>query len=144
MALLSLSEDTAVGTHVYTLNGTDPEGDPVTYGMTFESGSRKYFAIDENYGNVTLIEELDREREDEVEVVVSISDGLSMVAEKVRILVTDANDESPEFTNTPYIAQVLENTPSGSSILKIEAIDRDTGSGGSITYFLQVNIDLGV
>nr|XP_034994401.1 cadherin-related family member 1 [Zootoca vivipara] len=137
MALLSLSEDTAVGTHVYTLNGTDPEGDPVTYGMTFESGSRKYFAIDENYGNVTLIEELDREREDEVEVVVSISDGLSTVAEKVRILVTDANDESPEFTNTPYIAQVLENTPSGSSILKIEAIDRDTGSGGSITYFLQ-------
>uniref|UniRef100_A0A670I9U7 Cadherin related family member 1 n=1 Tax=Podarcis muralis TaxID=64176 RepID=A0A670I9U7_PODMU len=137
MALLSLAEDTAVGTHVYTLNGTDPEGDPVTYGMTFESGSRKYFAIDENYGNVTLIEELDREREDEVEVVVSISDGLSMVAEKVRILVTDANDESPEFTNTPYIAQVLENTPSGSSILKIEAIDRDTGSGGSITYFLQ-------
>uniref|UniRef100_A0A670I9R9 Cadherin-related family member 1 n=1 Tax=Podarcis muralis TaxID=64176 RepID=A0A670I9R9_PODMU len=78
MALLSLAEDTAVGTHVYTLNGTDPEGDPVTYGMTFESGSRKYFAIDENYGNVTLIEELDREREDEVEVVVSISDGLSM------------------------------------------------------------------
>uniref|UniRef100_A0A8D0BSZ0 Cadherin-related family member 1 n=1 Tax=Salvator merianae TaxID=96440 RepID=A0A8D0BSZ0_SALMN len=137
MALLSLSEDTAVGTHVYTLNGTDPEGDPVTYGMTFEAGSRSYFAVDENRGNVTLIEELDREREDEIEVVVSISDGLSTVAEKVRILVTDANDESPEFINTPYIVHVLENTPSGSSIFKIEAVDRDTGSGGSITYFLQ-------
>ncbi|XP_053168649.1 cadherin-related family member 1 isoform X2 [Hemicordylus capensis] len=137
MALLSLSEDTAVGTHVYTLNGTDPEGDPVTYGMTFEAASRNYFAIDENYGNVTLIEELDREREDEIEVVVSISDGLSTVAEKVRILVTDANDESPEFINTPYIVQVQESTPSGSSIFKIEAVDRDTGSGGSITYFLQ-------
>ncbi|KAJ6650402.1 hypothetical protein lerEdw1_009434, partial [Lerista edwardsae] len=125
------------GTHVYTLNGTDPEGDPVTYGMTFEAGSRSYFAIDENYGNVTLIEELDREREDEIEVVVSISDGLSTVAEKVRILVTDANDESPEFINTPYIVPVQEDTPSGSSIFKIEAVDRDTGSGGSITYFLQ-------
>uniref|UniRef100_A0A8C3SWK0 Photoreceptor cadherin n=1 Tax=Chelydra serpentina TaxID=8475 RepID=A0A8C3SWK0_CHESE len=137
MALLSLSEDTPVGTHVYTLNGTDPEGDPVTYGMTYEAGSRSYFAIDTNFGNVTLIEELDREKEDEIEVIVSISDGLSTVAEKVRILVTDANDESPEFINTPYIVQVPENTPSGSSIFKIEAADKDTGSGGSITYFLQ-------
>ncbi|XP_021253314.1 cadherin-related family member 1 isoform X2 [Numida meleagris] len=137
MALLSLSEDTPVGAHVYTLNGTDPEGDPVTYGLTYEAGSRRYFSVDENLGNVSLIEELDREKEDEIEVIVSISDGLSTVSEKVRILVTDANDESPEFINTPYIVQVPENSPSGSSIFKIEAVDRDTGSGGSITYFLQ-------
>uniref|UniRef100_A0A803YNP6 Cadherin-related family member 1 n=1 Tax=Meleagris gallopavo TaxID=9103 RepID=A0A803YNP6_MELGA len=77
------------------------------------------------------------QKEDEIEVIVSISDGLSTVSEKVRILVTDANDESPEFINTPYIVQVPENSPSGSSIFKIEAVDRDTGSGGSITYFLQ-------
>ncbi|XP_026528520.1 cadherin-related family member 1 [Notechis scutatus] len=137
MALFSLSEDTAVGTHVYTLNGTDPEGDPVTYGITFEAGARKYFAVDENYGNVTLIAELDRETQDEIEVLVNISDGLSTVAEKVRIVITDANDERPEFINTPYIVQVQENTPVGSSIFQIEAVDRDTGSGGSINYFLQ-------
>uniref|UniRef100_A0A8B9INV6 Cadherin-related family member 1 n=1 Tax=Anser cygnoides TaxID=8845 RepID=A0A8B9INV6_ANSCY len=77
MALLSLSEDTPVGTYVYTLNGTDPEGDPVTYGLTYEAGSRRYFSVDRNLGNVTLIEELDREKEDEIEVIVSISDGLS-------------------------------------------------------------------
>ncbi|KAM9611321.1 cadherin-related family member 1 isoform 3-T3 [Morphnus guianensis] len=109
MALLSLSEDTPVGTHVYTLNGTDPEGDPVSYGLAYEAGSRRYFSVDKNLGNVTLIEELDREKEDEIEVIVSISDGLSTVSEKVRILVTDANDESPEFINTPYIVQVPEN-----------------------------------
>ncbi|KAM9550864.1 cadherin-related family member 1 isoform 2-T3 [Guaruba guarouba] len=137
MALLSLSEDTPVGTHVYTLNGTDPEGDPVTYSLAYEAGSRRYFSVDKNLGNVTLVEELDREKEDEIEVIVSISDGLSTVSEKVRILVMDANDESPEFINTPYIVQVPENTPSGSSIFKTEAVDKDTGSGGSITYFLQ-------
>lgn len=46
---------------MYTLNGTDPEGDPVTYGLTYEAGSRRYFSVDKNRGNVTLIEELDRE-----------------------------------------------------------------------------------
>ncbi|XP_027716029.1 LOW QUALITY PROTEIN: cadherin-related family member 1 [Vombatus ursinus] len=137
MALFSLSEDTPVGSHVYTLNGTDPEGDFVTYGISFESGSRNFFSIDPHFGNITLIEELDREREDEIEAIISISDGLNKVAEKVLILVTDANDEAPQFINTPYIILVPEDTPAGSSIFKVQAVDKDTGSGGSVTYFLQ-------
>ncbi|XP_051837919.1 cadherin-related family member 1 [Antechinus flavipes] len=137
MALFSLSEDTPVGSHVYTLNGTDPEGDFVTYGISFESNSRNFFSIDPNFGNITLIEELDREREDEIEAIISISDGLNKVVEKVLILVTDANDEAPQFINTPYIVLVPEDTPAGSSIFKVQAVDKDTGSGGSVTYFLQ-------
>ncbi|XP_073430923.1 cadherin-related family member 1 [Dendrobates tinctorius] len=137
MALLSLSEDTPVGTYIYTLNGTDPEGYPVIYGLTFEPGSKRYFSIDSIHGNVTVIEELDREKQDEIEAIVSISDGINKVSERVRVLVTDANDESPEFLNTPYIVTVLEDTPSGSSIFQVEAVDKDTGSGGSITYLVQ-------
>ncbi|XP_077113317.1 cadherin-related family member 1 [Ranitomeya variabilis] len=137
MALLSLSEDTPVGTYIYTLNGTDPEGYPVIYGLTFEPGSKRYFSIDSIRGNVTVIEELDREKQDEIEAIVSISDGINKVSERVRVLVTDANDESPEFLNTPYIVTVLEDTPSGSSIFQVEAVDKDTGSGGSITYLVQ-------
>ncbi|XP_053307080.1 cadherin-related family member 1 [Spea bombifrons] len=137
MALLSVSEDTPVGSYIYTLNGSDPEGYPVTYGLTFEPGMKRYFAVDPLNGNVTLIEELDREKRDEIEVFVSISDGLNKVAERVRILITDANDESPEFLHTPYIVTVPEDAPPGSSIFQIEAVDRDNGSGGSITYSIQ-------
>ncbi|XP_069835323.1 cadherin-related family member 1 [Dendropsophus ebraccatus] len=137
MALLSLPEDTPIGTHIYTLNGTDPEGYPVIYGLSFEPGSKRYFSIDPIYGNVTVIEELDREKQDEIEAIVSISDGINKVSERVRVLVTDANDESPEFLNTPYIVNVPEDTPSESSIFQVEAVDRDTGSGGSITYLVQ-------
>lgn len=50
-----------LGTHVYILNGTDPEGDPVRYGLMFERGSKEYFRVDSKSGNVTLIQELDRE-----------------------------------------------------------------------------------
>nr|XP_008517306.1 PREDICTED: cadherin-related family member 1 [Equus przewalskii] len=138
MALFSLPEDTPVGSHVYTLNGTDPEGDPVSYHISFDPSARSVFSVDPNFGNITLIEELDREqREDEIEAIISISDSLNLVAEKVVILVTDANDEAPRFTEEPYVVQVPEDTPAGSSILKVHAVDKDTGSGGSVTYFLQ-------
>lgn len=49
------------GALIYVLNGTDPEDDPVRYGLTFEKGSREYFRVDPKSGNVTLIRELDRE-----------------------------------------------------------------------------------
>ncbi|XP_054436465.1 cadherin-related family member 1 [Pteronotus mesoamericanus] len=137
IALFSLREDTPVGSHVYTLNGTDPEGDPVTYHISFDPGARSVFSIDPNFGNITLVQELDREREDEIETIISISDGVNLVTEKVAILVTDANDEMPRFIQEPYVVQVPEDTPAGSSIFKVHAVDKDTGSGGSVTYFLQ-------
>ncbi|XP_058882397.1 cadherin-related family member 1-like isoform X2 [Acipenser ruthenus] len=137
MALFSLSEDTEIGMQVYILNGTDPEGDPVTFGIAFEPGFKNYFKVDSQTGIVTLTEELDREKLDEVEALVSISDGLNKVVEKVRILVTDANDERPEFHNMPFIVNVPEDTPSGRSIFQTQAVDRDNGSGGSVTYYLQ-------
>uniref|UniRef100_A0A8D3C9P2 Photoreceptor cadherin n=1 Tax=Scophthalmus maximus TaxID=52904 RepID=A0A8D3C9P2_SCOMX len=75
MALFSISEDTPVGSQIYVLNGTDPEGDPVRYGLTFEKGSKVYFRVEPKSGNVTLTQELDREKQDEISVLVSITDG---------------------------------------------------------------------
>ncbi|XP_067285434.1 cadherin-related family member 1a isoform X2 [Pseudorasbora parva] len=137
MALFSLAEDTAVGTHVYTLNGSDPEGEPVTYGMTFDKGSKECFSVEPKSGNVTLIESLDREFQDEIVACVTITDGRNKVVENVRVFITDANDEKPEFLNRPFIVDVPEDTASGSSIYRVQAVDRDIGSGGSVTYFLQ-------
>ncbi|XP_053088308.1 cadherin-related family member 1-like, partial [Pangasianodon hypophthalmus] len=137
LALFSLSEDTPKGTHIYVLNGTDPEGQPVRYGLGFDPGSKEYFSVDPISGIVTLVEELDREIQDEIGVLVSISDDFNKVVEKVRVFVMDANDEEPQFQNLPSIVDVPESTPSGSSIFKVQAVDRDTGSGGSVTYFLQ-------
>uniref|UniRef100_A0AAY4CZ98 Cadherin-related family member 1 n=1 Tax=Denticeps clupeoides TaxID=299321 RepID=A0AAY4CZ98_9TELE len=138
MALFSLSEDTPVGTLVYILNGTDPEGQPVRYGLTFEPGSKEYFQVDSKTGILTLAEELDREVQDEIEVLVSITDGPNKVVERVQVFVMDANDERPQFHNMPAIVDVPESTSSGKSIYKVWAVDMDTGSGGSVTYFLQV------
>uniref|UniRef100_A0AAY4B140 Photoreceptor cadherin n=1 Tax=Denticeps clupeoides TaxID=299321 RepID=A0AAY4B140_9TELE len=137
MALFSISEDTPVGTQIYILNGTDPEGDVVRYGLAFEKGSKEYFRADPKSGNVSLITALDREIQDEISALVSITDGRNKVVEKVRIFVTDANDEPPEFLNLPFIVDVSEDMDAGSSLYKVHAVDRDMGSGGSVSYFLQ-------
>uniref|UniRef100_A0A8C9XIU6 Photoreceptor cadherin n=1 Tax=Sander lucioperca TaxID=283035 RepID=A0A8C9XIU6_SANLU len=124
MALFSISEDTPVGTQIYILNGTDPEGDPVRYGLTFEMGSKEYFRVDSKSGNVTLIQELDRE----------VSPWMRLL-----VFVTDVNDEPPEFQNLPFIIDIPEDTAPGSSIYKVQAVDRDMGSGGSVSYYLQTS-----
>lgn len=139
MALFSISEDTPVGALIYVLNGTDPEDDPVRYGLTFEKGSREYFRVDPKSGNVTLIRELDREMQHEISVLVSITDGRNKVVETVRVFVNDANDESPEFQNLPFIVNIPEDTAPGTSVYKVQALDKDMGSGGSVSYSLQAS-----
>ncbi|XP_016116437.1 cadherin-related family member 1-like [Sinocyclocheilus grahami] len=138
MGLFSISEDTSVGSHVYTLNGSDPEGEPVTYDMTFDKGSKEYFSVEPKSGNVTLIQTLDREVQDEIVAFVTITDGRNKVVENVRVFITDANDEKPEFLDLPLVVDVPEDAASGSSIYRVQAVDRDLGSGGSVTYYLQV------
>uniref|UniRef100_A0A669D1G1 Photoreceptor cadherin n=1 Tax=Oreochromis niloticus TaxID=8128 RepID=A0A669D1G1_ORENI len=121
MALFSISEDTPVGTQIYILNGTDPEEDPVRYGLTFEKGSTEYFRVDPNSGNVTLIQELDREKQDEISVHVSITDGRNKVSSII------------------YSAIHFTDTAPGSSIYRVQAVDKDMGSGGSVSYYLQTS-----
>ncbi|XP_060951483.1 cadherin-related family member 1 [Limanda limanda] len=137
MALFSISEDTPVGTQVYILNGTDPEGDPVRYDLTFEQGSKIYFRVEAKSGNVTLVQELDREKQAEISMLVSITDGRNKVIETVRVFVTDINDEPPEFQNLPFLINIPEDTAPGSSIYRVAAVDKDMGSGGSVSYYLQ-------
>lgn len=96
------------GTQIYCLNGTDPEGQDVRYGLSFDPGAKEYFRIDPKSGNITLVEQLDREvnvayrwnawaislrdvfvfinlfslsaqKQDSIDVLVSITDGQSRV-----------------------------------------------------------------
>lgn len=38
------------------------------------------------------------------------------------------------------VCAVLKDTEAGRSIFKVRAVDKDLGSGGSVTYFLQVRL----
>lgn len=68
MAKFALPESTKVGTPVYRLQGTDPEGSPVHYSI-----SGQHFEVDRKTGIVSLIKPLDRETNDIIEVIISIT-----------------------------------------------------------------------
>uniref|UniRef100_A0A8C7PT19 Photoreceptor cadherin n=1 Tax=Oncorhynchus mykiss TaxID=8022 RepID=A0A8C7PT19_ONCMY len=132
MALFSISEDTPVGTQVYILNGTDPEGDAVWFGLTFEKGTREYLRVDPKSGNITLIQELDREKQGEISALVSITDGRNKCTSTYLVHILFNVKCHPCLCH-------LQDTPAGSSIYRVQAVDKDMGSGGSVTYYLQVN-----
>ncbi|XP_053671726.1 cadherin-87A [Anopheles nili] len=130
---LALSEQTPVGTVVYKLEGYDPEGGNVSFGLI---GSDNFIA-DPISGDVQVIKELDREAQDTLSFSVSIRDRVSstgiesendnIVNVPITIIVLDENDNPPEFQNVPYETEVLENAQPGTTIFEgILVTDRDT------------------
>ncbi|XP_041622795.1 protocadherin gamma-B3 isoform X26 [Vulpes lagopus] len=53
---------------------------------------------------------------------------------QIRVVVADANDNPPVFTQDVYRVSVLENLPVGSSVLSVMATDLDEGVNAEITY----------
>ncbi|XP_013167348.1 PREDICTED: cadherin-87A [Papilio xuthus] len=125
---LALSESTPVGQVVHTLNGTDPEGLPVKYDLV---GTNK-FSVNPDTGEITLIQPLDREREDTIKFLVSVQDqdpeGVLNLThnQPMTVIVLDENDNPPIFKNSPYEVDVAEDEEVGKTILtniKVEDLD---------------------
>ena len=68
MTRLAISESTPPGAPVYTLQGEDPEGSRLHYSISGE-----YFSVDRDTGVVVLRKSLDREVQDLIEVIISIT-----------------------------------------------------------------------
>ncbi|XP_063702044.1 cadherin-23 [Culicoides brevitarsis] len=143
MTRFSLPENTPVNSPVYQLRGIDPEGGKLRYSI-----SGPVFSVDRDTGVVRLRQELDREQQDIVEVIISITDEAQGDAEpntvslRREIPIRDFNDNPPIFLGRPYSATLSEATPVG-SIVKItppvEVIDRDEGINSDITFSCYVD-----
>ncbi|NWT96638.1 PCDGA protein, partial [Urocynchramus pylzowi] len=94
-----------------------------------------------SYYSVVTARELDREQVSEYNVTVRAADGGSpalqssaVLALRIRINVTDANDNPPVFSKSLYEARVAENLLAGSLVLRVVATDEDVGSNGRVFY----------
>uniref|UniRef100_A0A8B9LFB7 Protocadherin-related 15a n=1 Tax=Astyanax mexicanus TaxID=7994 RepID=A0A8B9LFB7_ASTMX len=92
------------------------------------------FTINVN-GSIFTAKPLDREKQSMYELVVEASDGAVDPRRTTLILlvkVLDINDNSPVFSQPFYTKNVPENTPAGSVLLQLTAVDADLVS--NITY----------
>ncbi|XP_049826043.1 protein dachsous-like isoform X1 [Aethina tumida] len=55
----------------------------------------------------------------------------------IKLMVTDINDNAPEFDQDVYHANVMEVSDPGTSVLQVVAMDKDEGNNSIITYSLQ-------
>ncbi|XP_066290641.1 neural-cadherin-like [Branchiostoma lanceolatum] len=59
----------------------------------------------------------------------------------VEIRLTDVNDEVPDFTAKSYAMSVAEQSPKGTSVGQVTAVDADTGDAGKVTYSISPDPD---
>ncbi|KAJ4949642.1 hypothetical protein JOQ06_021151 [Pogonophryne albipinna] len=134
----SLSSDfrNVIGSSVTQLKASDPEGEPLVYGVSGEEAMR-YFSVNSVTGVVWLRQQLDRESKSEMQVEFSVSDIQEVVKDTVNIQIGDVNDNAPVFHGQPYTVHIPENTHVGRSVFMVNATDPDQGTGGSVLFSFQ-------
>uniref|UniRef100_A0A8C1GH09 Cadherin domain-containing protein n=1 Tax=Cyprinus carpio TaxID=7962 RepID=A0A8C1GH09_CYPCA len=96
------------------------------------------------YVEMVLQTPLDREKQGEYNLILTAFDGGSPQKTgtlKINIIVLDANDNAPVFSQSVYTALVAENAPMGSLVLKVSATDADQGTNKQVSYSFSESSD---
>lgn len=133
-----LAENAEAGTRVIRLAAIDPDEGPygsVDYTIINQLAGEK-FAINGN-GQIVTTQPLDRENPAQrvIAIKVMAKDGGGRVAFcTVRIILTDENDNVPQFSAAQYQVSVQSNVNKGSPVIQILAYDADDGKNADVTY----------
>ncbi|XP_056312425.1 protocadherin Fat 4 [Danio aesculapii] len=103
----------------------------------FTSSYSKFFSCSDD-GTLQAISELDREKQDVYDVVITAVDhGIPQLNNMttVRVSITDVNDNAPVFSSETYSRSILiRDAKVGELLLTVSATDRDAGDNALITY----------
>ncbi|CAM5159687.1 unnamed protein product [Natator depressus] len=133
-----LAENAEVGTKVIELLAIDPDDGPygtIDYTIINKLAQEK-FSID-NKGHIATLQKLDRENPTErvIAIKVMAKDGGGKVAFcTVKIILTDENDNPPQFKASEYTLSIQSNVSKGSPVIQVLAYDADEGVNADVTY----------
>lgn len=148
-----IPENTPVGTTLFDVVATDADGSDagtITYSIDevipnahpspFSIGSTTGRVILEGKLNYTSLSTFYR-----LKIIASDKGGKCYYNETVIqsrpvfafITVEDIPDLDPQFIGIPYLARVEEHTSLGKSVLRVTAVDQDTGINDKILYSIQ-------
>jgi protocadherin Fat 1/2/3 len=143
-SVVELLENSPVGTLVTQVTATDKDlgcYGKVTYYIVNDVAKDK-FTINEN-GEIFTVESLDREN------VISNLISISLMAKdgggklgftSVNVILTDVNDNAPQFRAAEYKANIPRDVSEGTVIVRVTAVDADEGSNADITYTVQSEV----
>ncbi|XP_062909211.1 protocadherin Fat 1 [Mobula hypostoma] len=135
---VELAENAEVGTHVIQLLAEDSDSGPygsIDYTIINKLAKEK-FSIDNN-GHILTSQKLDRENSTEklIAIKVMAKDGGGKVDFcTVNIILTDENDNAPQFQAAEYKVHVPATTLKGAPVIQIVAVDADEGMNADVTY----------
>ncbi|XP_071255782.1 protocadherin Fat 2-like [Salvelinus alpinus] len=133
-----LAENAEAGTRVIRLAAIDPDDGPygsVDYTIINKLADDK-FSIDKN-GQIVTSQPLDRENPSQrvIAIKVMAKDGGGKVAFcTVKIILTDENDNAPQFKASEYQVSIQSTVNKGSPVIQIMAYDADDGKNADVTY----------
>ncbi|XP_077103298.1 protocadherin gamma-A11-like [Siphateles boraxobius] len=140
-----ISESAIPGARYSLESAKDPDVGLNTL-QTYKLNPSDYFTLKSlsrpdgtKYVEMVLQAHLDREKQSEHKLILTAYDGGSPAksgAVKIHIVVLDANDNAPSFTQSVYRVSLPENTPVDSFIITVSATDADEGANGDIEYYL--------
>ncbi|XP_028445923.1 protocadherin beta-16-like [Perca flavescens] len=96
-------------------------------------------AVDSNKVELVLDSKLDREKQNEINLLLTALDGGSPQRSGtvvIHVTVLDANDNAPVFSQAVYKASLPENSPPDTIVINVSATDADEGLNGDVTYDL--------
>ncbi|XP_054653842.1 protocadherin-15-like isoform X10 [Dunckerocampus dactyliophorus] len=140
---LEVSEATRIGAILLNLQATDRENDPITYHI-LSGDSHSVFNLSETIGLLILEKPLDRETTDRYRLVVTASDGNpgGTSTTTVDVVVTDVNDNDPEFDRTAPINFTAQEEEANLFVGQVKATDPDAGANGQVRYRVVNHPDL--
>ncbi|XP_044259253.1 fat-like cadherin-related tumor suppressor homolog isoform X2 [Tribolium madens] len=140
-AEIKVNESVALGTTLVKLKARDRDlgyNGKLIYGI---SGGDKHsqFCVDMDTGELKVIGYLDRERDSEYFLNITLYDlgkPQKSASRMLPITVLDVNDNAPVFERSLASFRVTENALNGTAIFRANATDADAGDNAKVTYSL--------
>ncbi|XP_054886595.1 protocadherin Fat 2-like [Poeciliopsis prolifica] len=133
-----LAENAEAGTRVIRLAAIDPDDGPygsVDYTIINKLADEKFAILED--GQIVTTQPLDRENPTQkvISIKVMAKDGGGKVAFcTVKIILTDENDNVPQFKASEYQVSIQSTVNKGSPVIQIMAYDADDGKNADVTY----------
>nr|XP_015801092.2 protocadherin alpha-3 [Nothobranchius furzeri] len=141
----TVSEDSRPGTTVALISITDLDsglnGKIISY-VAEDSPFSLSPSVQDNMFALVTKSHLDREKQSKYDLTIIAKDAgdPALTSEKtINVYVSDSNDNSPEFTESPYNFYMTENNQPGASVFSVRAYDRDDGDNALISYHIHRN-----